>query len=300
MTIAVVVPTIRYTTEYQKFLQAWEPLFHRYTVDLLTVQDGEEQIMYHRKYTSEGFVDYESMKPFEVLEGSQNLLMQYSPACRNLGFAYVAKALKDVDIILTLDDDVRPIYDPFNGHLDALGQQVSTSYFNTFWTGQYPRGFPYGSRYESEVVLSHGPWLGVADWDAPTQLVQGNVKVGFYTGPVPRGIDFSICGMNLAFKRKLLPYVYYAPVKMFKGAERFDDIWMGRHLKQYIDTNGMAIMTGYGPVLHERASDPFKNLVQEAVGIGINEDYWHHQHEPFFTEYRDMRNKWEALIKSWL
>lgn len=226
--------------------------------------------------------------------------MKFSPACRNLGFAYVARELPDVDTIMTFDDDTRPFGDTINAHLQVLGRYCCTTVFNTMMGVHFPRGFPYSKRYESKVVLSHGPWVGVADWDAPTQLVQGNPEVRFYQGPVPRHSEFQICGMNLAFLRELLPYVYYAPVVKLSGAQRFDDIWMGRHLKNYLDLQNLAMVTGFGAVHHTRASDPYKNLVQEAVGIGLNEDYWGHQSEPFFVEYTRMREEWSTWVKQWM
>lgn len=293
--IAVVVPTIRYQTEYRDFLAAWDPLFQQHQVHLLTIEDGEIQILHHKDY-ADG-VEMPIRFALDVMGSQVGLIMKFSPACRNLGFAYIARELPEVDVIMTFDDDTRPFGDSIASHLQVLGRSVCTTVFNTLVGPYYPRGFPYAKRYESKVVLSHGPWIGVADWDAPTQLVQGNPEVKFYQGPVPRHSQFEMCGMNLAFLRELLPQMYYAPVVRLAGAQRFDDIWAGYHIKDYLDHQNLAMVTGWGSVLHMRASDPYKNLVQEAVGIGLNEDYWGHQSEPFFVEYSKMREAWSVWVR---
>ena len=94
----------------------------------------------------------------------------------------------------------------------------------------YMRGFPYGLREEAECVLSHGTWEGVADFDASTQLLFGTPKVTSRKMPVPKGVLFPMCIMNVAFKRKMVPYMYQAP--MFLNINRFADIWGGIETKK--------------------------------------------------------------------
>ena len=85
----------------------------------------------------------------------------------------------------------------------------------------------------------------ITDWDAPTQLVNGNKPYSIYKGVFPRGVYFPFCGMNIAFKRKMLPYVYYAPMGHRVGIDRFADIWLGIHLRRICDDNDWSIATGY-------------------------------------------------------
>lgn len=296
--IAVVVPTIR-PESYAVFEKAWSELFAHHRVVLIRIQDGATPRLDTRWYGEPKHVD--SWDNLDFMGDDADLIHNFSPACRNLGFAYIAKYMPQVNRIITLDDDTEPFLDTIADHLKVLDTNTSISWVNTLLEdGRYPRGFPYWVRHQADVMLSHGVWHGVADWDAPTQLVLGNPPTDFYRGPVPKGIEVPICGMNLAFKRDLLPYVYYAPVSQTPGCQRFDDIWMGRHLKRKLDEMGKAMVTGYAAVRHERASDPFKNLEQEAVGIRWNEDYWERQDEPFFKMYAEKRQRWETLIKGWM
>jgi hypothetical protein len=106
--------------------------------------------------------------------------------------------------------------------------------------------------------------------------------------------------MNIAFKRKLLPYVYYAPMGYRVGLDRFADIWLGVVLKDIIDKMGWAVVSGYAPVNHQRASNVWKNLIKEAKGLELNEKFWLHKNkDKYFKEYKKARERWEKLIKSY-
>jgi reversibly glycosylated polypeptide/UDP-arabinopyranose mutase len=274
--IVVVVPTIRDEC-MKEFLTAWDELFKKHNVELVIVRDGDTPKILDRKYNLSEFDD---------------LIFNKSDCCRNLGFAYVAKYLSDIEVIITLDDDVRPLGDTIQDHINALSMRVPISWMST--ASEYMRGFPYGVRDEAEVVLSHGVWQGVKDWDAPTQLTLGNRDVTFYKGPIPKGIFYPMCIMNVAFKRKMLPYMYQAPMGPKVGLDRFADIWSGIESKKVIDSKGWAVVSGYATVKHERASNVFVNLVKEAKGLGMNENYGA---DEYFKFYEEKRKKWEELIK---
>jgi hypothetical protein len=158
------------------------------------------------------------------------------------------------------------------------------------------RGQPYNVREEAPVRFSHGIWRGVYDWDAPSQLLKGNTKVDFYKGVIPKGIFTSICGMNICFHRSALKYVYFAPVGAFKGAERWDDIWMGIMMIKDFAKENWAIVSGYAEVNHLRASNVFTSLEKEAVGLRHNEEFWkdpeRYKGDKWFDEFRKKRKKW--------
>ena len=172
--IAIVIPTIR---DMRPFMEAWRPLFDKHNVELLVVYDGD--------------VPKVRNETVNTLMGKyKDCIVNFNAGVRNLGFAYVAKYLPDVEYIITLDDDEVPIGDPIQDHIDALNKRVPVSWMSTA-VDEYMRGFPYGIREEAEVVLSHGVWEGVADWDAATQLVKGSHReVEFYKGPIPKGIYY--------------------------------------------------------------------------------------------------------------
>ena len=226
-----------------------------------------------------------------------DLVANHCAGVRNLGFLFVAQKLPSVKTIITLDDDMSPDGDTIFEHIKALNSQMPTSWFSTM-IGDYPRGFPYKVRKESPVMLSHGVWMKNPDWDAPTQLLNDNKSfTNYYKGAVPKGSYFPFCGMNVAFKREALPYVYYAPVGDFRGAERFDDIFGGIPMKEDFDRLGWAIATGCASCIHERASNVFVNLEKEAVGIRYNEDYWKGTADhPWFKAFKEKRKKWYNLM----
>lgn len=284
--IAVVVPTIR---DMKPFMKAWRPLFDKHAAEVIIVRDGDKPKVgvwsqYRHQYSAE-----------EVMGKYTDCLTNFNAGIRNLGFAYIAKYLPSIESIITLDDDETPIGDPIQDHLDALSRRVPVSWMSTL-VDDYSRGFPYGIREEAEVVLSHGVWEGVADWDAPTQLVRGShYPAEFYRGPIPKGVYYPMCSMNLAFKKKMLPYIFHAPWAL--GINRFDDIFTGITSKREIDKRGWAAVTGYARVKHERASNTFKNLQDEAPGILLNETFWQGDisHE-YFKIYRGKYGRWREWL----
>jgi reversibly glycosylated polypeptide/UDP-arabinopyranose mutase len=283
--IGVVIPTIR-EEQYKTFLEAWKLLFKIHEVCLVTVHDGDNPILTHAGQNY-------SVK--EIMGEDADLIYNKNDGVRNLGFAFISKHLPNIDTIITLDDDTLPLHDTIQDHLDTLNKKVPISWFST--ASEYMRGFPYGVREEAEVVLSHGLWQGVKDWDAPTQLTLGNRDVTFYQGPIPKGIYYPMCGMNIAFKRKMLPYMYYAPMGYKVGMDRFADIWLGIESKRIIDKNGWAVYSGGAFVEHNRASNVWANLKKEVQGLALNETFWQgDESDPYFKEYKEKRERWEKFI----
>ena len=283
--IAVVVPTIR-PDSYKLFIEKWRDLFIRHDVSLVTVWDGENPVVQHqgKDHTVRDIMG----------KKHENLIYNKNDGVRNLGFAFVAKYMPEIEYVITLDDDCYPNNnDPIQEHIDALNSKVPTSWIST--ASEYMRGFPYAVRSESEVVLSHGVWENVKDWDAPTQLTHGNRDVTFYKGPIPKGTLYPMCIMNVAFRRKIIPYMYQAPMGYKIGIDRFADIWCGIESKKVIDSHGWAVVTGYSTIWHDRASNVFVNLQKEAKGIGMNEEYGK---DPYFKIYEKKRKKWIDFISS--
>lgn len=291
--IAIVVPTMESRKEiYEKFLEAWKPLFEKHSVFLITVYDGDSPHSICFDYKLWNLCGYSlNEEPKRV----QSLFYNKNDGIRNYGFYLIATHSRSAKIIITLDDDTLPIGDPIQDHLDALNMKVPTTWLST--ASEYMRGFPYKVRDESEVVLSHGIWQGVKDWDAPTQLVLGNRDVTFYKGAIPKGVMYPMCGMCIAFKRKMLPYMYFAPMGPKVGLDRFADIWCGIESKKVIDANNWAVVSGYAQVQHDRASNVWKNLQKEAKGLEMNENYGE---DEYFKLYAKKRKAWEKLIKKYV
>ena len=103
--ICVVVPSIREKC-WQEFEAVWEEHFALHDCTVIRVVDGPEP---EAKLERSGRIPRDRLRQgpwaaedFEI----QDLIHNYSPACRNLGF-YVSKVL-GAEVILTLDDDCFP------------------------------------------------------------------------------------------------------------------------------------------------------------------------------------------------
>jgi len=289
--VAVVVPTCR-DSQIGLFLKDWDDLFRRHNAEVIVVRDDSPD---GDVYLNGQLVSNER----KLLGGKAGLVPRKSPACRCLGFALIAKSLPDVRYVVTLDDDTSPSGDTIADHLNQLDRRVPVSWLSSVQDGPYMRGFPYAVREEAPVWVSHGVWTNIPDLDAPTQLVLGSTpEVSFYRGPIPRGIHFPFCGMNVGFRREALPLMLWSPAKEIPGAERFDDIWLGVQLTSELAASGAAMVSGYATVVHTRLSDVFANLVFEARGIGVNEKYWLGDccGERPLAEYADRRKAWKSLV----
>lgn len=283
--IAIVVPSHKQELT-DLFLSNWKDLFEKWKdrLEFILVNDSGEAPI----------VEYQN----EKIHIENNLVSNKCAGVRQLGFLFIAQSLPDVKYILTFDTDTAPIGDPIADHINQLNTKVPISWLST--ANVYMRGFPYGVREEAQVMMSHGVWETTPDYDAPTQLLfPKSFKPTYYQGPIPKGIFAPICGMNLAFRREALPYVYFAPVGQFKGCERADDIWMGLMvIKKFAELN-WAIVSGYAKVDHLRASNVFANMEKEAVGIRHNELLWQdldgYNGDPWFEDFRIKTLQWYNL-----
>lgn len=275
--IAVIVPTIR-KESWERFIQAWQPLFDKHKVNLYKVEDGENP-------TCNG----QSVK--DIMGEYSDLIYNFNDGVRNLGFA---KAYKDGnEIFISLDDDTIADGDTIQDHLDVLNSRQPISFINST-DDIYMRGFPYWARTEAEVVFSHGLWKGVYDFDASTQLVLGTEEPRHRKMPIPKGALIPVCVMNVAFKREAMPYYYQAP--MYGDINRFADIWSGWTVKKWIDENNLCMVNGYATILHERASNPFVNLVKEAKGVGMNENYTQGIYDEYWELYQSKLKRWQKYL----
>lgn len=300
-TVTIVVPSCR-PESLSQFLASWSDLFSAHSCSVVVVRDDTpncDVYLYEQDWSvaSGRLVGTAS----SVLRENEALIPRRSPACRCIGFVWAASRLKS-SVIVTLDDDLSPDGDTIADHIKALNMRVPTSWLSSTMDGTpFMRGFPYGVRNESPVWVSHGVWKNVPDLDAPSQLVLGDTpSVSFYRGPVPKGVYFPVCGMNLAFRREALPFMYWCPAKRLRGAERFDDIWMGIHLTEALKERNAALVSGYASCVHTRASNKFANLEQEAVGIRLNESYWQGDTSDagqFFSEYNVSRQRWKEFVE---
>jgi len=228
MKTLVVIPTCR-EEQIKVFKRNWKEQFKKHKVDVVITHDGDLWME-----TPEG-----NIKGKDFMGRYLDLAPTRISAHRNMGHAYAYK--RNYDFVISLDDDLVAVGDTIGNHLKALQMRVPISWMPI--GDKYTRGFPYGVRNEAEVVFSHGVWLSVADFDAPTQLVLGSPKMNFYKMAIPKGVLFPCSGMNVAFKRKAIPYLMWGHRE--EGIARFDDIVMGIFAKREFDKWNWAVVTGY-------------------------------------------------------
>jgi len=284
MKIAVCVPTHREELYNKTFIPAWSDLFKKHDVMLLTTFDADkaEDIRLNELGTAK-----------QIMGKNVDLIYPRNAGHKMVAYYYIWKNLPDIEYIINLDDDVTPIGDPIEDHVRALQMRVPISWMAV--ADLYTRGVPYGVRQEAEVVLSHGVWDGVPDIDAPTQLIIGDKPtINYYKMAIPKGVFYPMSEMNIAFKRKLIPYMYYAPT--CDGVYGADDIWAGIESKKVIDKKGWAVVTGFSRVYHERASNKFDILIKQGKFLKFNETYWKKEpDDPYFKIYKEKRLRWKKL-----
>jgi len=208
-----------------------------------------------------------------------------------------------------IDDDTLPHDDAdfFGRHLRNLDHEgeieavssdenwVNVLYQNYDDHGLYPRGYPYSAMDEtvetdtteiSDVVASQGLWTNVPDLDAVRILMDGDLRgqaqtrtsADDYDGDfvAARGNYLTVCSMNLAFRREVVPAFYQLPMDDNRwDVGRFDDIWSGVFLKRACDVLGKRIYNG-GPLCeHNKAArSTFDDLNNEVPGLELNEHLW--------------------------
>ncbi|MFC7080467.1 alpha-1 4-glucan-protein synthase [Halorussus caseinilyticus] len=215
----------------------------------------------------------------------------------------------DFDYGFFVDDDTLPHedFDFFGRHLANLGfsgeieevasdeNWVNVLYQNVEEHGLYPRGYPYSAMDEavetdtaevSDVVASQGLWTNVPDLDAVRILMDGDLQgqaqtrtsTDDYTGDfvAADGNYLTVCSMNLAFEREVVPAFYQLPMDDNEwDVGRFDDIWSGVFLKRACDVLGKHIYNGYPLCEHNKAPrSTFGDLNNEVPGLELNEHLW--------------------------
>lgn len=274
--VAVVIPTIRDL----HFFKSWGDEF-RDCIGIIVEDHKTKEIKTPNSYFKRVF-HYSWQDIDKELGKNSWIISRKNAGIRSFGFL---KAFQmGSDITITLDDDCYPIKGQsfLKKHLENLKLQAPVDWFPTYPHRKYgyTRGFPYNIRDKREVVISHGLWSNILDFDAKTHLQYPKLHVPVFNQNliefIPKDYFFPMCSMNLAFKTKITPIMYFPlmgedPQGMRWGYDRFDDIWAGIFAKKIIDDLGCAVVNGSPFVEHRQASDVFKNLQKEAKGVRINE-----------------------------
>ena len=270
------------------------------------------------------------------LDEYADLIPMASHAQTSFGLLYLWA--DDFEYGVFLDDDTRPHpdFDFFGRHLENLHHEgevetvasderwVNVLHHNAGANGLYPRGYPYSAMGETvrtgraradDVVVSQGLWTGVPDLDAARILAdgdldgQGNTRLSRddYDGTFATAPEnyLTVCSMNLAFRREVVPAFYQLPMDDNPwGVGRFDDIWSGVFAKRACDLLGKQVLSGYPLCVDEKAPrSTFSDLSAEAPALELNEHLWRlvddvgDGAETYVEAYADMADR--LLAGSW-
>lgn len=275
--IFIVIPTIRNL----KFLDDWREQFKDTTI--IVCEDRPKKSIKIPNVGKEIY-HYSWQEIDEDLGKDSWIIPRKVSAIRNYGFLKTHQL--GADIIITIDDDCYPVknHDLVKLHSQNLALKTPLKWTNTYPDARhmYTRGMPYLNREEARVMVSHGLWTNVLDHDGPTHLQNLNFRAKFaehFLQIIPQGSYYPMCSMNLAFRREIIPLMYFPLMGEDNqgnkwGYDRFDDIWAGIFSKKIMDHLGYGVINGAPFVKHKKASDPFKNLQKEAAGIEVNEKIW--------------------------
>lgn len=268
------------------FLDDWAAEFRMNRVQVIVVQDFGQLDKASFDDLPEYVHVYSRQRIAAALptRGDSWIIPQRTSACRSFGHwaawrEWVNQGRDPDTIFLTLDNDCYPegVNYWLSGHRQMLDSSVTLDWVNTMGE-HHARGFPYGIRGASQVMLNHGLWSNVPDLDGASMLLKPDLRLD----PVPRGASmkiprwsfFPMCGMNLAWRPALTPALYFGLFGPDYGFDQYDDIWAGVLVKKVLDHLGYGVRSGYPSVEHRKQSNAFDNLVKQAPGLKFNELFW--------------------------
>jgi hypothetical protein len=221
---ALVVPSIR-KDSFERFIKEWKPtgLFDR--VDLILMEDNPSRTFDIFSSLEDTKGNHRHLCWEDIDEKSWGwIIPRRSDTVRSFAYWYVWNA--QYPFMMTMDDDCYP--EPGYENLDELHRSMltRTKWFNTL-NSVRPRGTPYFNTGEREVMVNHGLWTNVLDYDAPQQLVQPTPEVFTHDNRiVPSGAYFSFCGMNAMWRRDAIPLSYHMLMGKMKdtSTSNFDNL----------------------------------------------------------------------------
>lgn len=293
--ISIIVPTIR-KKSINRFLKEWKQEFfgnRKFDVNLLVIEDNPKKTF---NLEQKNFIHY-SWQDIEKDLGKNSWIIPRRTDCIR-SYGYWKAWQQKPDMIVTLDDDCYPLKKYYFGkqkqrglleaHWGKLNKGITIE--ENCWVSTIeklrPRGIPYQKTIKKEkynnIILNHGLWYNVPDFDGKTQLNLKKVSglSGFAINQViPKNKYYPMCGMNLAWKPEATPALYFLLMGQNKngkywGFDRFGDIWSGIIFKKIATHLEYNIASGNPIIWHDRASNAITNLKKERPGLKFNEYFW--------------------------
>lgn len=253
------------------FLKEWEELKR---CKIIVVQDIGD-----KPPVPDGFdiTIYDHKDIEKDLGKNEWIIPSRTSACRSYGY-YKAWQQGD-EFIATLDNDCFPETEDYwiDGHLNNLIKKVTLGWESSIPNSKLPtRGFPYLIRDKSPIMLSHGLWSNIPDFDGIDMLKHPDIRFNrcLSSKIIPKNNYYPMCGMNLAWKREITPLMYFGIFGPSWGFDQYDDIWAGIFSKKILDHLNYGVISGYPSVEHRKQSNAFINLQKQAPGLLLNEELW--------------------------
>ncbi len=186
-----------------------------------------------------------------------------SSACRVVGHLWAYKMRNDV--IIGLDSDCIVPTHFIRDHIQFLGKDYGSGWFNPIGYPDYSRGFPYSQRHW-EVVANMGLWKNVLDINGKDRKDGEPTDIRLIGSTVPNGY-FPFSGMNFAMARDAMWGFLFLP--NFKDGEdnfrRIDDVWGGYIFQKLLRKLHQSTMVGFPIVYHDTVIVPEEDAKEEAA-----------------------------------
>ncbi len=312
----VILPTIRNPEFIEKYIDnAKEHSYDLSTLEFMVLtEDFVDKSEYKKIFTEEGVQaqvlnqqDRDKMLAEMGLSEYAELIPKRHRAEESFALLYMWA--NDHKYGFTIDDDTLPVkdFDFFGDHIKNLNYKgeiieyssdkdfVNVLHYRFDRHHLYPRGYPYDAMGEKlslkkvkidKVGISQGLWTNIPDLDAVRILQDGDLNgqaktrlsVDDYGDNFTVAINnyVTVCSMNLAFRREIIPafYQYKMGDNPWK-VDRFDDIWSGIVAKKFMNILGYRIINGKPLCQHNKAPrSTFKDLLSEAAGLEANELFY--------------------------
>jgi hypothetical protein len=291
---ALVIPTCRIES-FRQFAASWSE-FADWDATIIVV-DGQETELY-REIADESELPRPMLCCWQEIQTVEleQIISRRDSAIRSFGFLLAYHSDKKFDLICTLDDDCLPhpeIVKTKQRHAASHRTNMCFPAWQSTLDHQRVRGLPFSQPPMHTADVNIGLWEGVFDLSSVDQLAYCDIdnpklqelvesqKLAKRNQVVPPNVQVPMCGMNLAFTRRAAPLMYFGLQGQGQPVGRFDDIWCGVIAKRICDHLGWSWTYGRPLVIHDRASNPFRNLAKEAPGI-----VEHEQFLPFIADLR--------------
>lgn len=273
---AICIATVR-PEMTERWLHLWESMFTEHNVDVYIIQDADEKTVPPRERVH--VFDHSDVK--KQFSDNAWIIPRLTAACRS--YAMLKAYNVGYDYYVSLDDDCYPLGDLFSAYKAHFSDQLAphykyVDYAALFGYKHHVRGYPYGIRKKRPVAAQYGIWTKVPDYDALTAIehkTDDELELTNTVAVVPKYSAFTGCLMNAAITHKYLPVMYQLLMGKQTGYDRMEDIWSSLVMKRIADHfEDIVVLNGKARVIHDRASDPYKNLSKELPALPYNETLW--------------------------